>query len=102
VATRRTPRDDLLGHTDAKLTLSVYQHVLDMGAGSIEVLEGVLGCSLQEGAARLCHRARRTRLPGDIAGHLDASALRRRFIAARDAAAGRRAVGGEQDARRKR
>jgi integrase len=38
----------LLGHTDAKLTLSVYQQVLDMGAGSIEVLEGVLGCSLQE------------------------------------------------------
>jgi hypothetical protein len=38
----------LLGHTDAKLTLSVYQQVLDMGAGSIEVLEGVLGCLLQE------------------------------------------------------
>ena len=29
----------LLGHTDAKLTLSVYQQVLDMGTGSIEVLE---------------------------------------------------------------
>jgi integrase len=38
----------LLGHTDAKLTLSVYQQVLDVGAGSIEVLEGILGCSLQE------------------------------------------------------
>ena len=38
----------LLGHTDAKLTLSVYQQVLDMGTGSIEVLETVLGCSLQE------------------------------------------------------
>jgi hypothetical protein len=38
----------LLGHTDAKLTLSVYQQVLDMSAGSIEVLEGVLGCSLQD------------------------------------------------------
>jgi integrase len=38
----------LLGHTDAKLTLSVYQQVLDMGTGSVEVLEGVLGCSLQE------------------------------------------------------
>jgi len=38
----------LLGHTDAKLTLSVYQQVLDMGAGSTEALEGVLGCSLQE------------------------------------------------------
>jgi integrase len=38
----------LLGHTDAKLTLSVYQQVLDVGEGSIEVLEGILGCSLQE------------------------------------------------------
>ena len=38
----------LLGHTDPKLTLSVYQHVLDVGARSIEVLEGILGCSLQE------------------------------------------------------
>jgi integrase len=25
----------LMGHTDAKLTLSVYQQVLDLGAGSI-------------------------------------------------------------------
>jgi integrase len=38
----------LLGHTDAKLTLSVYQQVLDMGAGLIDVLEGVLGSSLAE------------------------------------------------------
>jgi integrase len=38
----------LLGHTDAKFTLSAYQQVLDLGVGSIEVLEGVLGCSLAE------------------------------------------------------
>jgi integrase len=38
----------LLGHTDAKFTLSVYRQGLDMGAGSIDVMEGVLGCSLQE------------------------------------------------------
>ena len=35
-------------HTDAKLTLSVYQQVLDMGVGSTEALESVLGCSLRE------------------------------------------------------
>ena len=38
----------LLGHTDAKLTPSVYQQVLDMESRSVEVLEGILGCSLQE------------------------------------------------------
>jgi hypothetical protein len=46
----------LLGQTDAKLTLSVYQQVLDVGAGSIEVLEGILGCSLQEGCDVLTGR----------------------------------------------
>jgi integrase len=40
----------LLGHTDPKLTLSVYQQVLDVGAGSIEVLKSVLGRSLSEAA----------------------------------------------------
>jgi hypothetical protein len=56
----------LLGHTDAKLTLSVYQQVLDMGAGSIDVLETVLGCSLQEACDVLNGRGSR--------GHLIAGA----------------------------
>jgi integrase len=38
----------LLGHTDPKLTLSVYQQVLDLASGSTEVLESVLGCTLDE------------------------------------------------------
>jgi hypothetical protein len=38
----------LMGHTDAKFTMSVYQQVLDMGRGSVEALEGVLGCTLGE------------------------------------------------------
>jgi hypothetical protein len=50
----------LLGHTDATLTLSVYQQVLDMGAGSVEVLEGVLGCSLQEACDVLSGRGSRS------------------------------------------
>jgi hypothetical protein len=29
----------LMGHTDAKFTMSVYQQVLDMGRGSVEALE---------------------------------------------------------------
>ena len=38
----------LLGHTDPKLTLAVYQQVLDMGPGSAAILEQALGCTLAE------------------------------------------------------
>jgi integrase len=39
----------LLGHTDPKLTLSVYQQVLDIASdSSVEALECVLGCTLAE------------------------------------------------------
>lgn len=40
-----------MGHTDATLTLAVYQQVLDMGRGSVETLEGLLGCMLVEARA---------------------------------------------------
>ena len=36
----------LMGHTDPTLTLAVYQQVLDMGQGSVELLEQTLGCTL--------------------------------------------------------
>jgi hypothetical protein len=49
----------LLGHTDAKLTLSVYQQVLDVGPGSVELIEQLLGTSLDEARDVLCgHTAR--------------------------------------------
>lgn len=38
----------LMGHTDPTLTLGVYQQVLDMGKGSVELLEQALGCTLTE------------------------------------------------------
>jgi hypothetical protein len=38
----------LMGHTDAKFTMSVYRQVLDVGPGSVEALETVLGCTLEE------------------------------------------------------
>ena len=47
----------LLGHTDAKLTLSVYQQVLDIGPGSVELIEQVLGSSLDEARDALCGHA---------------------------------------------
>ena len=38
----------LLGHTDAKFTMRVYQQVLDMGGAAIEVLEHLLDCTVDE------------------------------------------------------
>ncbi|HYZ80690.1 MAG TPA: hypothetical protein VE571_05455, partial [Solirubrobacteraceae bacterium] len=62
-------------HTDPKLTLSVYQQVLDMGAGSIEVLEAVVGCSLAEAAEVLNGRGSRSQF---VVGGQDESANSRR------------------------
>jgi len=41
----------LMGHTDPTLTLAVYQQVLDMGKGAVEILEQTLGCTLAEARA---------------------------------------------------
>jgi hypothetical protein len=38
----------LLGHTDPKLTMGVYQHVLDLGAEGEETLTRVLGGDVSE------------------------------------------------------
>jgi integrase len=51
----------LLGHTDPKLTMSVYQHVLDMSEGAAETLERLLGGALDEvGHVLSGRRPRRT------------------------------------------
>ena len=73
----------LMGHTDATLTLAVYQQVLDMGKGSVETLEELLGCTLAE--ARAIYN-------GDVSsGELPAHAappgpVRTRSVRVRDAA----------------
>ena len=41
----------LMGHTDPTLTLAVYQQVLDMGKGSVELREHTLGCTLADARA---------------------------------------------------
>jgi hypothetical protein len=41
----------LVGHTDPTLTLAVYQQVLDMGKGAVEILEQTLGCTLVKARA---------------------------------------------------
>jgi len=47
----------LLGHADPKVTMSVYQQVLDMGGSSVGALETVLGCTVDEAFATLSGRA---------------------------------------------
>jgi hypothetical protein len=51
----------LLGHTDAKLTLSVYQQVLDMSGDAVDTLEQVLGGDLDDIGELLNGRTRRRR-----------------------------------------
>lgn len=41
----------LMGHTDPSLTLAVYQQVLDLGKGSVGLIEQTLGCTLAEARA---------------------------------------------------
>jgi integrase len=48
----------LMGHTDPTLTLAVYQQVLDMGKGSVELLEDTLGSTLT--AARAIYNGETT------------------------------------------
>jgi hypothetical protein len=38
----------LLGHTDSRFTLRVYQQVLDAAPGSVDVLEQLMGCSRED------------------------------------------------------
>lgn len=47
----------LLGHADAKLTMNVYQQVLDLRSDALKGLEGVLGCSLAEAFETFSGRA---------------------------------------------
>jgi hypothetical protein len=50
----------LLGHTDPKFTMRVYQQVLDLGAAAPEQLELVLGCTVDEAFWLLSGREPRT------------------------------------------
>jgi integrase len=59
----------LLGHTDPKLTLSIYQQVLDMSGDAVETLERVLGGNLDDIGDLLNGRTRRRR--GVRGGGLD-------------------------------
>ena len=47
----------LIGHTDPTLTMRVYQQVLDIGSGTLDALERVLGCTLEEACAIWSERA---------------------------------------------
>jgi integrase len=76
----------LMGHTDPTLTLAVYQQVLDLGKGSVGLLEQTLGCTLPEaraiynGEATRCRGSRgRARIRGGerLAGPIEGGGRRR-------------------------
>jgi hypothetical protein len=46
----------LLGHTDARFTMSVYQQASDMGAAGAQALVNVVGCGLDEAREMLLGR----------------------------------------------
>lgn len=46
----------LLGHTDPKLTMRVYQQVLDMDGGAVKSLERIVGCGIEEAFTTLSGR----------------------------------------------
>ena len=62
----------LLGHADPKLTMRVYQQVLDMDGRAVEKLEKVLGCSVEEAFTTLSGRQvlapNRHRRPDSVGG----------------------------------
>jgi hypothetical protein len=49
----------LLGHTNPKFTMSVYQQVMDMADGGIEIIEKLLGGSADDLFLTLAGRAPR-------------------------------------------
>ncbi len=57
----------LMGHTDPTLTLGVYQQVIDVSDNALDLLEDLIGCSLDEaktlfdGGSRRSRRASRCR-----------------------------------------
>jgi hypothetical protein len=59
----------LMGHTDPTLTLGVYQQVIDVSDDGLDLLEDLIGCSLDEANALFdggSRRSRRSLHPGTI------------------------------------
>ena len=59
----------LMGHTDPTLTLGVYQQVMDVSDHALDLLEDLIGCSLDEAKALFDGGSRRSRRgldPGTI------------------------------------
>ena len=51
----------LMGHTDPTLTLGVYQQVMDVSDHALDLLEDLVGCSLDEAKALFDGGSRRSR-----------------------------------------
>ena len=51
----------LMGHTDPTLTLGVYQQVIDVSDNALDLLEDLIGCSLDEAKTLFDGGSRRSR-----------------------------------------
>jgi integrase len=66
----------LMGHTDPTLTLGVYQQVMDVADGALDLLKDLLGCSLEDAKALLEGGSRRRHprtIPERAASGLDSA-----------------------------
>jgi hypothetical protein len=64
----------LIGHTDPTLTLGVYQQVMDVSDHSLDLLEDLIGCSLDDAKTLFDGGSRRSRRrldPGTIPERCD-------------------------------
>ena len=68
----------LMGHTDPTLTLAVYQQVLDMGKGAVEILEQTARVRARRGSRDLQRRSARGRGFGNECGSSRRKGLIRR------------------------
>jgi integrase len=66
----------LMGHTDPTLTLGVYQQVMDVADGALDLLEELIGCSLEDAKALLEGGSRRSRIARPVHPDNDVSAGR--------------------------
>jgi hypothetical protein len=55
----------LMGHTDPTLTLGVYQQVLDVSDQALDLLEDLMGCSLDDAKTLFDGGSRRSRRRAD-------------------------------------
>ena len=74
----------LIGHTHPTLTLGVYQQVMDVADGALDLLEDLIGCSLQDAKSLLDGSSRRAHTRNDPGTDVPSAGIRSRRPDLRD------------------